>query len=211
MATVHPFVVYYREDDELKHKSFVFVSECLKHDTVLVHAFQRKLVICLKTEFIPNLKKMFYFSDGCAAQYKNRKSFANLCNHHEDFHGIAAEWHFFGTAHGKGVCDGVGGTVKRLAAKASLQNPLSNQIMTPQQLFEWAKANISAISFFYVTNKEYQDEEKFLHTRLDDAVAITGTHKYHAYLPVSTNTLATKTFSASAETTLHCVKHNYHR
>jgi len=32
-----------------------------------------------------------------------------------------AEWHFYATAHGKGVCDGLVGTVKRLAAKASLQ------------------------------------------------------------------------------------------
>ncbi len=44
----------------------------------------------------------------------------NLCSHEEDF-GVAAEWHFSATAHGKGVCDGLGGTVKRLAARASLQ------------------------------------------------------------------------------------------
>ena len=131
MATVHPFVVYYKENNELKHKSFVFISECMKHDTVLVYTFQRKLLALLRTELLPNLKKIFYFSDGLAAQYKNWKNFANLCNHHNNFQGIEAEWHFYATAHGKGVCDGVGGTVKRLAAKASLQNPLSNQIMTP--------------------------------------------------------------------------------
>ena len=34
------------------------------------------------------------------------------------------------TAHGKGACDGIGGTVKRLAARASLQKPYSDQIMT---------------------------------------------------------------------------------
>jgi hypothetical protein len=65
-------------------------------------------------------KKILYFSDGCAGQYKNCKNFINLCHHKEDF-GIEAEWNFFATSHGKGPCDGVGGTVKRLAAKASLQ------------------------------------------------------------------------------------------
>ena len=46
--------------------------------------------------------------------------FLNLCHHNEDF-GMDAEWNFFATSHGKGPCDGLGGTVKRLAAKASLQ------------------------------------------------------------------------------------------
>ena len=53
----------------------------------------------------------------------------NLCYHKEDF-GIPAEWHFFATSHGKGPCDGVGGTVKHEAAKASLQHPYHDQIMT---------------------------------------------------------------------------------
>ena len=49
-----------------------------------------------------------------------------------DFDGIDAEWHFFvATLHAKWPCDGIGGTVNRLAAKASLQRPYSEQIMTP--------------------------------------------------------------------------------
>lgn len=133
MATVHPFVIYFKERNqetgkqELVNWSFVFISYCLAHNTVLVHAFQKKLMLYLRN-YLPNLKKLYYFSDGSAAQYKNRKNFLNLCYHKEDFDGLEAEWHFYATSHGKGVCDGVGGTVKRLAAKASLQNPLENQI-----------------------------------------------------------------------------------
>jgi len=44
----------------------------------------------------------------------------NLCHHKSDF-GMDAEWHFFATSHGKGPCDGLGGTIKRLAARASLR------------------------------------------------------------------------------------------
>ena len=58
---------------------------------------------------------MFYFYYGAAAQYKIRKNFINLCHHEIDF-GIPAQWHFSATSHGKGDCDGLGGTVKRLAA-----------------------------------------------------------------------------------------------
>ncbi len=48
--------------------------------------------------------------------------------HKIDF-GIDAEWHFFATSHGKSTCDGLGGTVKRFATKASLQ----------RQLYDFAK------------------------------------------------------------------------
>ena len=55
---------------------------------------------------------------------------------------------FFATLHGKWPCDGIGGTVKRLAANASLQRPYSEHIMTPRQLFQFAEDNISGIRFF---------------------------------------------------------------
>ena len=54
---------------------------------------------------------------------------------------------FFATSHGKGPCDGVGGTVKRLAARASLQRPYANQLQTPLQLFTWAKESIPHVKF----------------------------------------------------------------
>ena len=39
----------------------------------------------------------------------------------------------FATSHGKQPCDGIGGTVKRLTAKASLQRPINNQILDAQK------------------------------------------------------------------------------
>ena len=63
---------------------------------------------------------LFYFSDGCAGQYKNLKNFINLCHHHNDF-GLDAGWAFFATSHRKSSCDGIGGFVKRHVAKKSMQ------------------------------------------------------------------------------------------
>ena len=89
-----------------------------------------------------------------------------ICHHNKDF-GMPAEWHFFATSHGKGPCDGVGGTVKRLAARASLQRPINNQITTPRQLFEFAESEIKSIDidrdarsprlFFRCYNKTGED------------------------------------------------------
>lgn len=65
MATVHPCVVYFKKKNEenenfdvLTYKSFVFISDCLTHNTVLVHVFQRKLINFIKQDFMPSLKKV---------------------------------------------------------------------------------------------------------------------------------------------------------
>ena len=125
-ATIHPFVVYHRfpvegnESTDRKEISFVVISDHLLHNTLVGHYFQSKLIKFLKE--IMSFKKVIYFSDGAASHYKNRKNFINLANHEADF-GMPADWHFFATSHVKGPCDGVGGALKRLAARASLQRP----------------------------------------------------------------------------------------
>ena len=109
-------------------------------------------------------------SDGAGSQYKNRKKFINLCLHQENFR-VSAEWHFYATSHGKGACDGLGGTLKRLAARASLQQPYNDQIMTPRQLYNWAKVSIQNIHFNAPALKTTKRNQKnfinvFYHLRL---------------------------------------------
>ncbi|CAH0553558.1 unnamed protein product [Brassicogethes aeneus] len=60
--------------------------------------------------------------------------FSKNNNHKTKF----AEWHFFASYHGKGPCDGVGETLKRGAARASLQLPFDKQISNPRELYQWA-------------------------------------------------------------------------
>jgi hypothetical protein len=125
--SIHPFVIYFKKSDALntEHENLVMIPDCLKHDSILVHTFQRHLMKFTENTFESPLKKMVYFSDGSAAQYKTRKDLLNITCHNEDF-GVPAEWHFFATSHGKSACDGVDGTLKRLAAKASLQRPYND-------------------------------------------------------------------------------------
>ena len=64
------------------------------------------------------------------------------------------------------MCDGVGGTVKRLAAKASLQRcaelKLDEQILTPTAFYDFCKKNIVNIEFVYATNEDYEGEYQLL-------------------------------------------------
>ena len=196
-ATLQPFVCYYKKlgHDELFHTSFVVISECSTHDTVAVHLFQKVLIDFLSSN-IAKPRFIIYFSDGCAAQYKNKKNFINLCHHEKDF-GIAAEWHFFATSHGKGPCDGVGGTVKRLAARASLQRPYDNQIMTPRQLFEFGQSEIKQVNFCYTTVEQHDQEAKHLEDRFTISRTIPGTHRLHSFRPISKEEIEVRDFSVS--------------
>ena len=108
-CTLHPFVVYWREEEVLCHQSYCCISDGTKHNSAMVHAFLRRLVAEIRAR-VPGLKKVHYFTDGCAAQYKNKYNFINVCHHEEDFQGVSCEWHFFATSHGKGACDGIDGT-----------------------------------------------------------------------------------------------------
>ena len=128
-CTVHPVVCYYKNsENQLLISSLCFLSEELLHDVVMVHLIQEKTFQHLKKS-VSQLEFVEYiYSDGYADQYKNRKSFHNLCEHEKCF-GIKASWSFFATSHGKSPCDGIGGTVKRYTAMESLWWPLENQVL----------------------------------------------------------------------------------
>lgn len=113
-ASLHVYVIYYKENNVLRHLNFVVFSEYENHDATGVNLYNSKMIKFLKRKFgARNVKKLIYFSDGAGSQYKNKFNFLNLLYHEKDFK-IKAEWHFFATAHGKGACDGIGGCVKKM-------------------------------------------------------------------------------------------------
>ena len=144
----------------------------------MVYAFQKILTKFLKSNF-PWITKILYFSDGCAGRYKNKKNLYNICQHREEF-GLEAEWNFFATSHGKSPCDAIGGTVKRVATRASLQRPKENQILTPSQMFEFCSttASLSTIHCFYITHQQLELDRESFKTRL---VSICQYTKYYKY------------------------------
>jgi hypothetical protein len=115
----------------------------------MVYTFQKHLIAFFK-ENVPNISKIYYFSDGASGQYKNKDNFINLRHHNTDS-GINAEWYFLATSHGKGPRGGVGGTIKRLATLSSVQH---HQIFTPAQLYSWGKEHLPSIHVQYVCNNK---------------------------------------------------------
>ena len=182
-CTLHPFVFYFKGvDSTIQHESFCFISDSTKHSTAMVYAFQKELIPLLQQRH-PALQRIIYFSDGCAAQYKNCYNFINLSFHEEDF-GITAEWNFFATSHGKNACDGIGGTLKRCVSQASLQRVYNNQITTAIDFFNYCKENISSIHCLFTNKQTVESTATQLQNRFSEAVTIKGTQKQHHFKPL---------------------------
>lgn len=182
-ATLHPIVIYIKENNQLISKSYCVISDHLRHDTNTVHAFMSSVIPLLKQDF-PSVNKCLYFSDGAGSQYKNFKNICNLSHHYLDY-GLQAEWHFFATSHGKSPCDGIGGTVKRLVARASLQMVSGQTISTPESMFDWCQSNISGIHFLYISSVDIlrHVEEMKLEQRYVLSRKVPGTRSYHSFVP----------------------------
>jgi len=188
----------YKINSELKHTSFCIISDDMTHDVAMVYEVQKRIIDYLKCQ-LPDLKNVEYFSDGCAGQYKNRKNFYNLCHHKADFN-IEEKWIFFATNHGKQPCDGIGGTVKRLVAKASLQRPYNEQILTPTMMFQYCKNTIKDIEFIYVQQDELQETRKFLKLRFERIKSpVPGTRSFHEFSPLNDYKIAVKRCSEDTE------------
>lgn len=205
-ATIHPFVIYYKDahSTSVKHATFIIISNCMAHDSIAVHLFKTKMIQFIKKEISSSIKKIFYMSDGAVTQYKNLNNLINLSHHEDDFN-IKAEWHFHATSHGKGACDGVGGTFKRGAYRYSLTK---GSIQTPQQLYEWAKSWESTMHFEYATKQEYNVLKKRLESkRYNSAKTIKGTQGYHCFIPKSKKEIVTKSFSNSKKEIEHLISY----
>lgn len=204
-ATIYPVVIYFRQNGDLMHRSLVIISDCLKHDAVAVYTFSRII-----NDFIKSISqhplRIFYFSDGVPQQYNNFKNFAKLYYHEDDF-GVPAEWHFFETAHGKGPCNDIGGTIKRLASRASSQLGVTRQIITPAELFEWAAlpTNFSAAQVRFSTATDYSDSKNMLDGRFEKIFPHKKSQKQHAFIPGTDGTITSKLYSTDDK---HIIIHN---
>jgi len=135
---------------------------------------------------------------------------SNLTHHSADF-GFNAEWHFFATSHGKSPCDGLGGTVKRLAARASLQATTDAQILTPHDLFQFGNDHIKGIHFFWVPKASIDQHitDFALEERYTTAKTVSGTRSHHAFVPMSKSIVMMRRISSDSFGTTVAVTDRY--
>ena len=99
---------------------------------------------------------------------------------HENEFGCKANWNYFEVGHGKGPCDGIGGTVKRLADDAVTQNIVV--IQDQLGIFAWSQEtqNESKIKYLFVSSEETKVWKKLLQGRAETLKPVARTMKVHA-------------------------------
>ncbi|WAR07387.1 hypothetical protein MAR_017345 [Mya arenaria] len=72
------------------------------------------------------------------SQYSYRQIFSVIAKHDHFIPGIQTAWLYFEAGHGKGACDGVGGTAKRLAGMAVKRHKAI--IQSAKDFFRWGQS-----------------------------------------------------------------------
>lgn len=106
---------------------------------------------------------------------------------------------FFATSHGKGPSDGLAGTTKANAARASLQLPPEKQIRNPRMFYEWAKDNLKGINFAFVDVATAETSRNLLKKRFEKAEPIPEITKHHRMEPRVSDALCVQRYSSAAE------------
>ena len=183
-CTLHPTMIYHKTNTKLQSHSLCYLSDDLTHDVNMVYEILKQTIQFTQNFICDNVSTVHYFSDGCAAQYKN-------CNL-----GVKCTWSFFTTSHGKSPCDGIGGTVKRLTSRASLQRPLHNQILNPQQMFEFCHEEIIGITMIFMASENLKVLRQKMTVRYQQHTStIPGTRGYHHFAPLSATSIGLKRVS----------------
>lgn len=185
-VTIHPTVIFHRPEgqNESDYHNVCFISPDLTHDVSMVNVFQKKTIEIIKEKF-PGVDEVEYITDGCAAQYKNKTSFWNLC-HHQSQHKMKAKHSFFPTSHGKNMCDSLAGWIKRILAAGSLQCTQTNIINSAEKAYEFlTNHSISEkVTFLFVTKEEVEGERNLtIDPKL--LIGVPGTRSFHYYEPQS--------------------------
>ena len=115
-ATVFCIQCYYHcpSCSEEVEESVVCISDDLTHDGHAVNAFHKELASHINSHRL-KIEHKVSFSDGCSSQFKSKVPFYYLLNSKNNL-GHTTERAYFGTRHGKSVCDSLGGLVKKGAS-----------------------------------------------------------------------------------------------
>jgi hypothetical protein len=164
----------YMKDQEIP---YVIASDEQSQNKEVVFAFMVKMIEFIKLKN-PKIKKLIIFTDGCGGQFKNRYNFMNLLHAQSDF-GVEIEWHFFATSHGKSVCDGIGGVIKRGVHRKAIAS--DEHVYSAKEFVSSALGFIKKLEVIEVTEQEILQHKQMLTARWKRAKTIPGTQSFHHF------------------------------
>ena len=187
-VSVHPCVLQYKQDQKAITEYKVFLSDDLNHDAAFAKHAMQKGITHLRQK---GISKFFIFSDGCSAQYKSKLPFVHLTELAKNNPDMTIMRLFFGSHHGKSLCDSCGGVVKNLATNAVKAGRAYIQNATQMHLY-CQTITITENSPEYATKNILRSFELVEKADLDRGISsdtydtMPGTRKIHAMIPSAT-------------------------
>ena len=105
---------YYTTGQTNKIQSFCLVSDSLRHDPSAVWAYLVPILTDMKEKHTA-IEYILFYSDGPTAQYCQKINFYLFSTLIFDLGFLGGSWNFHEAGHGKGIPDGIGGSIKRSA------------------------------------------------------------------------------------------------
>jgi hypothetical protein len=191
--TLHPVVVYYSDGDILLHKSYVYASDDLGHNAGTVFAFLQKLMPQIQADIGRDaIEHVHYWTDSPCSQYRNISIFKVVSDHIKLF-GVSATWNYFESGHGKGPCDGLGGSAKRMADLAVRQNKC--RIGNAEDFVQWGITHQANVTYILVETEAINNARRKLQAMCKGSVPVKGTMKLHAVTSATTGKILTRATS----------------
>ena len=162
-----------------ERESIVIISDDLEHTKLSIYAFISKVLSLLREKY-RDFHQVDIFSDGPSSQFKQRFLFSNLHLWGKRFH-CEVHWHFFATSHGKGIIDGLGGTVKRSVWRYIQSG--RGHATTPQMFYEVAVQRNPNINIIYVGKSQVVENQNEMKLYWSNTVPIAHTQKIHSVMP----------------------------
>lgn len=186
--------VCYAWIEKQKEQGIVLVSDCLDHSKLSIYKYVDFILSYLKEKHV-SITNVDIFSDGTAAQFKQRYLFSNLF-HFEKKHDVKLSWNFFATSHGKGVVDGIGGTVKRSVWR---QVRSGNVMVSSAKAFaDIAAERNKKLFILFIDHEEIKKNESMLNEMWKGVQAIPNCRTMHYVKPLSYNMIQVSDTSDSS-------------
>ena len=135
------FVIYMKQNDDTVCKNYALVTPENDHSCNISFGLNNFILSMMQADY--DIKTVKFWSDGCASQFRSQFAFFMLSKFD---HSINIEWNYFEANPGKGVVDGIGGTLKHAVYSHVLTELSSNpQSSLPSMQMKYCQKLLSSM------------------------------------------------------------------
>ena len=162
-----------------KWKSYAVVTSSDKYKSTVRVCMLKILKDFVSKNDISTVDKLIIWSDGPSSEFKNKFCTGKLLFELSNVVKKVSYWKYFATSHGKGVCDGIGGTLKARASEHARGKHRDNVVIQSYtEFFDIVKQYVPKITLFLLSKEEVEeitDKDK----PWDDTIPIPGVSQLH--------------------------------